>query len=142
MELYISMFYLLLLWHHNSFLYVYQLIAEQTLRISPSKPVLTSVRLILDIDLANSGPNGKNGNRSPSNRSTMERVSGSFHRNWSDSRTPRPNLKLLRYEVSNWPSLPRSSVTRVAALPLRGHWDWIWGTKFGLMVGSGLPVFL
>jgi len=112
--------------------------AEQTRRISPSDPVLTSMRLILTIDFPNSVPNLKDGRRNPNKRSMMARVSGSFHRTRSDWRTTRLDVTFLRNDVSNLSTLPSSNSTRVP--PFWGHWARISGTKLGSIDGSGCPV--
>lgn len=118
-----------------------QLKAEQTLRISPSEPVLTPILLILTMDLPNSTLNVNPSNPlTPKNLWTKVLVELSVHSSWSDSRIPRPFLRLENHELSKLFSLPLSSATRFELpLPL-GHIDLSWGRKVGSMDGSGRPV--
>lgn len=101
---------------------MHQLNAEQTLRISPLVPVKTSILLILTMDFPNSKPNLNPRNPlRPKYLWTNTLVEASVHNIWSDSRIPRPFLKLEKYEVSKLFTLPVSSATRFEPSPFCGH---------------------
>lgn len=114
-----------------------QLTAEQTLRISPWVPVLSSMLLILTMDFPNSTLKVKpNKPLKPKKRWTNVRVEASVHSFWSDSKIPRPFLKFEKKDVSNLPGLPVSSPTSRLPSPFWGQSACNWLTNAGSMLGS------
>ena len=114
-----------------------QLIAEHTLRISPSVPDLMPMLLIFTMDLPNStlklNPSKP---LTPKKRWTKFLVEESVHNIWSDSSTPRPFLKFEKKDASNWFWLPVSNSTRLVVSPFCGQSACNWGRKLGLILGS------